>query len=232
MCERHSRSWKRIVERQSAPQVSPEEQEEVSPFLRLPAELRNDVYEHVLNETDSITFNRKQQPVPAAHPLSLTSRRIRREFAYMNRHFKVSNDLSAIRNIGISIENFNFCLLERVPIFNTVELCHSSRMHQKLEIIIYLTNTFETTLVNLRNLNSCKSLRNYDCKVNWNPRTFDVEYAKQAMTRFAASIRLSAEETQEGQYAGHFKLMKAFNKTLSRHAAYIRTTKKRRQRKG
>lgn len=195
--------------------------------MRLPAELRNEVYEHVLNNTDSITFSRKQKPVPATHPLGLTNLQICREFVYMSWHFKSSENLSAIRKTESWIENFNFSLVEQVPIFSSIKRRHGSRMHQKLEIVIYLTNTFETTLLNLRNLDSCRPLRHYQCKVSWNPRTFDVEFAKQAMTRFAASIHLSAEERPEGQYSGHFKLMKAFSEALSRHAKYIRATKKR-----
>lgn len=186
-----------------------------SPFLNLPAEIRNSIYEYAAANTTSTTVN--LNGVLYSPPLSLVCHQIREEFEeiYKDEAPKRANTViiqltnfihstgpedskKTVFDIVENLPSAPRCMIETVP--------HDSNNWNCTHYVfqIWLTNTFDSYLEHLRafrfpqlfgnderpSVEEVEVLFRHHCKVEifYEPRSFDVQYCKGLLSKLRWSF--------------------------------------------
>jgi len=178
-----------------------------SPLFDLPPELRNLIYEYVVTDTKSIVFHNGTALHLSA--LSAVCHQIRREYEGVERteapqyakelNFHITNFLH--QDIFPTIKS-----LEEDNHSSPQALDYQPEQPKTIQLHVHLTNTFERYLMHLRKLaygletdrkrNDGQPER-LECKyrIYLDHRTFDVQYAKQAVAKMDWCLKRPGNNT-------------------------------------
>ena len=156
---------------------------QTSPFLNLPAELRNTIYEYTVQNTDAISV--KPDRVLYSSALSFSCSQVREEYRqiYLQEAAKHAN------RVNVHITNFIYrhpsvgevsSFIERLP-------PPVPGGERRFLLRIYMTNFWDRHRLDLRNLVGGNPLdseeispdahpTDHDIEVRWDPKSFDVNY--------------------------------------------------------
>lgn len=203
-----------------------------SPFLNLPAELRNRVYELAAQNEIVVSVrsrtSRRQERTLYCPCLSLVCRQIRNEYKgiYLGRAPNYAARIE-VRLSNFINEDIPWSILKILDIY--------PRAQGTIILRILLTNTWDPNDVRrvstgcawphqretvVAACQSAAGIRPHEFTIEFDPKTFDVEFCRQAVAKLDWCLgRYVAQNRSASEYDAWPKLKEAFRKAFERYDA-------------